>query len=70
MNPETFAEWLQRQGYKVVRTDSSYWYEASSRVYQAFPYHWLIQPAEDELSAFLRQQNAIGLRYSTPIEAP
>jgi len=70
MNPETFAEWLRRQGNQVVRTDSSYWYEASSRVYQAFPYHWLIQPAEDELSNFLRQEQAIGLRYSTPIEAP
>ena len=70
MNPETFAEWLRRQGNQVVRTGSSYWYEASSRVYQAFPYHWLIQPAEDELSNFLRQEQAIGLRYSTPIEAP
>jgi hypothetical protein len=70
MNSETFAEWLRLQGKKVIRTDSSYWYEASPRVYQAFPYHWVIQPTEDELSGFLRQNQAVGLRYSTPVAAP
>jgi hypothetical protein len=69
MNPENFAEWLRWQDYQVVRTASSYWYEASSRVFQAFPYHWLIQPAEDEISGLLRQENAIALRYSTPLNA-
>lgn len=68
MNAEVFAEWLRRQGYRVIRTPSSYWYEVSARVYQAFPYHWVIQPTEDELSQFLRQNRAIGLRYSTSVD--
>jgi hypothetical protein len=38
-------------------------------VYQAFPYHWLISPAEEELVGFLRRAGGIGLRYSTPVEA-
>jgi hypothetical protein len=70
MNAEVFAEWLRRQGHRVVRTRSSYWYEASPRVYQAFPYHWIIQPTEDELSQLLRQNRAIGLRYSTSVDRP
>jgi hypothetical protein len=70
MNAEIFAEWLRRQGYRVIRTPSSYWYEASSRVYQAFPYHWVIQPAEDEILGLLRQHHAIALRYSAPINFP
>lgn len=70
MNAEIFAEWLCRQGYRVVRTASSYWYEASPRVYQAFPYHWIIQPSEAELSQFLRRNWAVGLRYSTPVNNP
>ena len=37
MNSETFAEWLRRQGHRVYRTASSYWYEAGPRVLQAFP---------------------------------
>ena len=49
MNAEIFAEWLRRQGMQVHRTDSTFWCEASSRAYQAFPYHWVIQPAEAKL---------------------
>jgi len=70
MNAEIFAEWLRRQGYKVTQTSSSYWYEANPRVYQAYPYHRVIQPDEEELSTLLRQNQAIALRYSTPIDNP
>ena len=70
MNAEIFAEWLRRQGMQVHRTDSTFWCEASSRAYQAFPYHWVIQPAEAEIRAFLRSSRALALRYSTPVENP
>ena len=70
MNAEIFAEWLRRQGCSVIRTDSSYWYEAGPRVYQAFPYHWLIQPTELELLSLFRQKRAVALRYSAPLENP
>lgn len=70
MGAEVFAEWLRRQGYHVVRTASSYWYDAGWRVYQAFPYHWLIEPSDDELAEMLRAHHAIALRYSTPLGAP
>jgi hypothetical protein len=70
MNAETFAEWLRRQGYRVVQTPSSYWYEASPRVYQAFPYHWTVEPAEGELRGLLMKHNAIALRYSAPLTSP
>ncbi len=66
MNPEIFAEWLKRQGYKVYHTDSSYWYNAGPGVYQAFPYHWQIDPSEDELKDLVRQSGAIAIRYSKP----
>jgi hypothetical protein len=70
MNADTFAEWFRRQGYRVVRTPSSYWYEAGARVYQAFPYHWLIEPTERELRSLLLKNNAIALRYSAPVTHP
>jgi hypothetical protein len=69
MNAEVFAEWLRRQGHRVMRTPSSYWFDQGPRVYQAFPYHQTIEPAEEELREFLYEQNAIGLRYSTPWSA-
>jgi hypothetical protein len=70
VNADSFAEWLRRQGYRVLRTPSSYWYEAGSRVYQAFPYHWLIEPTDGELRGLLVRNNAIALRYSAPVTAP
>src|SRR5271157_6091525 len=69
MNPEIFAEWLRRQGYRVVQTVNSYWFNQGPRVYQAFPYHWIISPYEDELVELLKLEKAIGLRYSTPLQA-
>lgn len=70
MNAEIFAEWLHRQGHHVVRTASSYWYDQAPRVYQAFPYHWVIEPTKEELTGFLHRNRAIGLRYSTVLDAP
>ncbi|NWJ42563.1 MAG: GNAT family N-acetyltransferase [Geothrix sp.] len=69
MTPDIFAEWLRRQGHRVVRTRSSYWFDSGPRVFQAFPYHWVIRPTEDELRDFFFEENAIGLRYSTDLEA-
>ena len=54
MNAEIFSEWLRRQGYIVVKTESSYWYDAWPRVFQAYPYHWVIQPEQAEINALLR----------------
>ena len=57
-------------GVRVVRTASSYWYEAGSHVYQAFPYQWLVEPVEQELNDLLINHHAIALRYSTPVTNP
>jgi hypothetical protein len=70
MSVVSYAEWLRHQGQRVFQTVSSYWVEAGPRIYQAFPYHWVISPPEDELRGFLVEHRAIGLRYSAPLETP
>jgi len=70
VNPEVFAEWFRRQGHRVVRTAGSWWYEASPRVWQAFPHHWTLTPAPGELEELLRSQRAVALRCSVPLDAP
>ena len=65
MNIEAFTEWLHRQGHRVVRTASTGWYEIGPRIFQAFPYHHVIDPPEAELRGFLLSHSVIGLRYST-----
>jgi hypothetical protein len=67
---EVFAEWLRRRGIPVVRTASSYWHLQGPRAYQAFPYHWVIRPAESELMGLLREHRLAALRYSTPLDSP
>jgi len=69
MNAEILAEWFRRQNQQVVRTSSSYWVNQGSRAFQAFPYHWVIEPTQDELDDLLKGYKAIALRYSTPINA-
>jgi hypothetical protein len=64
MNPEIYGEWLRRQGQRVVRTDSSYWHTEGLGVYQAFPYHWMIDPSEAELSELFTGHGVVALRYS------
>jgi hypothetical protein len=70
MNIENFSEWLHRQGYQVIRTASSCWYNAGPRVLQAFPFDWLIQPSEQELRELTLGKNYLAVRYSTPFDAP
>ncbi len=69
VNLEIFVEWVSRQGYQVVATPSSYWYEIRRRVFQAIPFHHLITPSDAELNSLLRGKRALALRYSTPLEA-
>lgn len=70
MNPENFAEWVRRLGHRVVRTESSYWVNAESHIFQAFPYHWVISPSEKELHDLIKSEGVLALRYSTPLDAP
>jgi hypothetical protein len=56
---------MRRQGHRVFRTQSSYWYEAGPRVLQAFPYHWLISPSEKETHDLMTENGIVSLRYST-----
>lgn len=70
MDPEHFAEWYRRQGHHVIRSHSSYWVDAGPRVYQAFPFGWLVEPSKTELRGLLLKHGIVSLRYSTPLEAP
>jgi hypothetical protein len=70
MTPEVFAEWLRCQGQQVLRTASAYWHGQGPRVFQAFPYRWIVRPSEEELKGLLREHGIIAVRYSTALDAP
>jgi hypothetical protein len=66
MNADVFAEWLLRQGQRVARTTNTYWHSDAWGVYQAFPYHSLIEPSEAELEEMFFRHRAVALRYCLP----
>ena len=66
---ESAVEWLSRQGHRIVFSDSACWYDAAPGVFQAFPYHPVIDPSEDELRKVLREGRARALRYSAPVSS-
>jgi hypothetical protein len=70
MNVDVYCEWLQRQRFRVFRSESSHWYEAGPRVVQAVPFHRLIRPSAEELRELTLGRGHIALRYSTPVSAP
>ena len=69
MDENIFAEWMARQGYRVVRTASSYWAQVTTRIYQAFPYHCTIEPRQTELKQLFQRHRALALRYSAPFNS-
>ncbi len=68
MQPEIFLEFLARQGHRIVKTESCYWYDAQPGFYFYFPYHKLITPEKEELKRILWGNPCIGARYFTPME--
>ncbi len=69
MDPEHFAEWYRRQGHHILRSQSSYWFDAGPRVYQALPFGWLIEPSEREIRSLMLKHGIFSLRYSAPLES-
>ena len=67
---EPAAEWLRRQGHRLVFSPSACWYDAAPGIFQAFPYHPVITPSEEELRQVFREGRVYGLRYSAPLTSP
>jgi len=67
---EPAVEWLRRQGHRLIFSPSACWYDAAPGIFQAFPYHPVITPSEDELGRVFREGRVYGLRYSAPLTSP
>ena len=60
-----FAEFLQNAGYRVIRSESGYWYEASRLVYLSIPPDITIDPSEGELREIFRKHRILGVKFSS-----
>jgi hypothetical protein len=69
--PDQFesVEWLHRQGHSVVSINGKFLYDQAPGIYQAFPYHELSNFSSNDLRDFFRQNKALALRYSSPLNS-
>jgi hypothetical protein len=65
---DTFAEFLERLGHRVVRTESCGWYDMQSRFFLAFPHSVPVTLSRDELRRAFARTRGVGLRFVTPVE--
>ncbi len=65
MNAAQFAEFWRIQGYRVIQTESGYWYNAHPFSFLSLPYHRLMMPARRELAQVLLKGPAAVIRFPT-----
>jgi len=68
MQPEGYLEFLARQGHRIVKTESCYWFNAQPGFYFYFPYHRLITPGHEELKRLFKGEPCVSVRYFTPMD--
>jgi hypothetical protein len=66
MKTEQFAEWLRRQGHRIVSSESCLWFDPGPRIFEALPYHAVIDPAPEEIRRMLVREKGVAARYFTP----
>lgn len=63
MNADYFAQFYEACGYTILRTASSYWYNASNQIYQSIPPGVAIDPAGEELQTLFHRRTLLGVRF-------
>jgi hypothetical protein len=70
MTRDGMAEFFERLGHRVVRTDRAYWYDQRSRFLAAFPHAVPFTPENGELTRVFRTGGVVGLRHLAPVDGP
>lgn len=68
MSSEAYASLLEASGHRVVRTTSTWWYEAHPRWYLSVPIHSPLTPGPDEFREVF-SRGAWVIRYPCPVSA-
>ena len=69
MDAGQFAEFWERQGRRVIETDSCYWFNSQPLSFASIPYHRVVDPPRRELAAvFLRGPASVVRFLAEPVE--
>lgn len=69
MNRDGMAAFVERLGHRVVRGESCYWYDQTSRFCLAFPHSQPVSPSRAELRQVFRATRCFGVRFVTHPES-
>jgi hypothetical protein len=70
MSIESFAGFLAAAGHRVVKTTSSFWYDATRGFFLSLPSHHQLRPDQRELREVFRHQPCFGARFPAPVDGP
>jgi hypothetical protein len=62
------GEFFERLGHTIVEEQNARWYEVQPRVLFSYPYHTLIEPTEDQLTALMRSRSLRAMRFPTRVD--
>jgi hypothetical protein len=68
MNVESYREFLERMGHRVIESESGYWFNAGPRLYESIPPFALISPSEEEVRYLFQRHRMIGIKYYADVD--
>lgn len=63
MSAAKYASFLKAIGHRVVRTESTWWFDVGPSIFMNFPYAPPIEPGQGELDELLRRRGLVA-RYA------
>ncbi len=68
-NPNSMAEFFERLGHKIIKSESSLWYDVQPKVLLSLPYYKLIEPSYEECCGLLNKHKLRAIRYPTTLNS-
>ena len=69
LKSNSMVDFFERLGHKVIRTQSSWWYDVQSGVFLTIPYYKEITPSEEEIGNLMKSEKLRALRYPTTLDS-
>ncbi|MHC4159149.1 MAG: hypothetical protein ACYSSO_08735 [Planctomycetota bacterium] len=66
-DPNSMAEFFERLGHKVIKSESAWWYDVQPKVLLSLPYYKLIEPSPEESYGLLNKQKLRAIRHPTTL---
>jgi hypothetical protein len=67
VDPNPMAEFFERLGHNIIKSESAWWYDVQPKVLLSVPYYRLIEPSHEESYRLLNKHKVRAIRYPTTL---